>query len=163
MNIRRALVLGIMLLMTTCVLAQAGAEGKGKKASGQQKATAAGSTEQALLDIENKWIEAGKKQDPAMLDPYLADGFIAMAADGAYTSRKAYLDGIKKAKWEVSEVSNMKAHVSGNHAIVTGDWRGKGVDGNGKSVDTTEHWIDSFVKSASGKWQCTSDASATAK
>ena len=163
MNIRKLLVFGIMLLMTTCVLAQAGAEGQGKKAAGEKKTATAGSAEQALIDIENRWVQAGKKQDPAMLEPYLAEGFMAMAADGAYTSKKDYLAGIKKAKWEISEVRNMKAHVAGNHAIVTGDWRGKGVDGNGKTVDTTEHWIDSFVKSASGKWQCTSDASATAK
>ena len=162
MNIRKMLVFGIMLLMTTCVLAQAGAEGQGKKAGGDKKTTP-GSAEQALIDIENKWVQAGKKQDPAMLEPYLADGFVAMGSDGAYTSRMDYLAGIKKAKWEISEVRNMKAYVAGNHAIVTGDWRGKGVDGNGKTVDTTEHWIDSFVKSPNGKWQCTSDASATAK
>jgi len=56
------LVFGIMLLMTTCVLAQAGAEGQGKKTAGEKKT---GSAEQALLDIE--WVQAGKKQDPAML------------------------------------------------------------------------------------------------
>ncbi len=163
MNLRNMLVFGVMLLMTTCVLAQTGGEGQGKKAVGEKKAVTAGSAEQALIEIENKWVEAGKKQDPAILEPLLANGFMAMAADGAYTNRKDYLAGIKKAKWEISEIRNVKAYVAGNHAIVTGDWRGKGVDGNGKNVDTTEHWIDSFVKSPSGKWQCTSDASATAK
>ncbi len=148
-----------MMLMTTCVFAQAGAADK--KPAAQKKT--AGSTEQALIDIENKWIEAGKKQDPAMLEPYLASSFMSMGSDGVYTNKTDYLAGLKKAKWEISELHNMKAHVTGNQAIVTGDWRGKGVDGNGKSVDTTEHWIDSFVKSANGKWQCTSDASATAK
>ena len=57
----------------------------------------------------------------------------------------------------------MEVHVTGNHAIVTGNWRGKGKDGSGKSIDTTEHWIDAFAKMPNGKWQCTLDASATAK
>jgi ketosteroid isomerase-like protein len=161
MNARKMLALGIMLLMTMGLWAQTGA----KAAAGEKKmaSKSAGGEEQALLDIENKWVQAGMKQDPAMLEPYLADGFMSMDATGAYIIRKDYLAGIKTAKWEINEVSNMKAHVSGNHAVVTGDWRGKGKDGSGKSVDTSEHWIDSFVKSPSGKWQCTSDASATAK
>ena len=157
MKVGRMLELGIMLLMVTAVWAQAGAQGQGKKA------TAAGTEQQALIDIENKWVEAGKKQDPSMLDPYLADGFMSMGSDGTYTGRKDYLAGMKTAKWDITEISNMKAHVSGNHAVVTGDWRGKGTDPSGKSVDTTEHWIDSFVKSTSGKWQCTADASVTAR
>jgi Domain of unknown function (DUF4440) len=167
MNVRKMLALSIMLLMTTVLWAQAGAEGQSKKgaavADKKMAAKPAGGVEQTLLDIENKWVESGMKQDPSILEPYLAEGFMSMGADGAYTSRQDYLAGIKKAKWEISEISNLKAHVSGNHAIVTGDWRGKGTDASGKSVDTTEHWIDSFVKTSSGKWQCTSDASATKK
>ena len=163
MKINKLAVLGIVLLLSAGLAAQAGAHAQGKQAEAAKKTAAAGGVEQALLDIENKWVQAGLKQDPAMLEPYLADGFMSMAADGTYINRKDYLDGIKKAKWEISEVSNMKAHVTGNHAVVTGDWRGKGTDASGKQVDTTEHWIDSFVKSPGGKWQCTSDGSATAK
>ena len=164
MNIHKLAVLGIMLLISAGLTAQAGAQTHGGKAAAAKKTAAAGGgAEQALIEIENKWIEAGLKQDPAMLEPYLAEGFISMAADGTNIDRKEYLAGIKKAKWEISEVHNMKSHVAGNHAVVTGDWRGKGTDANGKSVDTTEHWIDSFVKTPSGKWQCTSDGSATAK
>jgi ketosteroid isomerase-like protein len=160
MNIKKLAVLGIMFLMSFGLWAQAG----DSKAAGTKKTTAAGSgAEQALLDIENKWIEAGLKQDPAILEPYLAPSFMSMDASGAYAGRNDYLAGMKKSKWAISEVHTMKAHVAGNQAIVTGDWRGKGTDAHGKSVDTTEHWIDSFVKSPDGKWQCTSDASATAK
>jgi ketosteroid isomerase-like protein len=57
----------------------------------------------------------------------------------------------------------VKVHVTGNHAIVTGDWRGKGTDASGKAVDTTEHWIDGFAKMPTGKWQCTLDAGVSAK
>jgi ketosteroid isomerase-like protein len=165
MNARKMVLFGIVLLMAVSLWGQSGAETHSKKAaaSGEKMMAMGGGSDQALIEIEKKWVEAGQKQDPAILEPYLAEGFMAMSSDGAYTGRKDYLAGIKKAKWEIDEVSNMKAHVSGNHAVVTGDWRGKGTDGSGKSVDTTEHWIDSFVKSPSGKWQCTSDASTTKK
>lgn len=162
MKARKMLAVGTILLMSVGLLAQAGAEHGKKMAASAQQTMASGGDEQALVDIENKWVEAGKKQDPTMLEPYLASGFMSMGSDGAYTARKDYLASIKNSKWEISEINNVKAHVSGNHAVVTGDWRGKGKDGSGKSVDTTEHWIDSFVKSG-GKWQCTTDASTTAK
>jgi hypothetical protein len=144
---------GAMLLMTTGLWAQ----GEAKK-----MATSTG-VEQKLMELENKWVEAGKKQDPKMLEPILAEGFMSLASDGTYINRADYLAGISKAKWEIDEISNMKVHVTGNHAVVTGDWRGKGTDGSGKSVDTTEHWIDAFAKMPNGNWQCTVDASATAK
>ena len=163
MRLRRLVAIGAMLLMTTGMWAQGGEKKPAAKAGGDKKMAAkGGGAEAALMDIENKWVEAGKKQDPSILEPYLAPEFTSMGADGAYTTRADYLAGIKKAKWEISEISDVKAHVSGNHAVVTGVWRGKGTDGSGKSVDTTENWIDSFVM-AGGKWLCTSDGSATKK
>jgi ketosteroid isomerase-like protein len=166
MSMKRILAVGAMLLITTGVWAQAAAEGHGKKAAaagGEKKMAAkAGGVEAALFDIENKWTEAGKKQDPKVLEPYLAPEFTALGVDGKFTNRADYLAAIGKAKWETSELSNLKAHVSGNHALVTGTWRGKGTDASGKHVDTTENWLDSFVMTG-GKWLCTSDASATAK
>ena len=103
MNIRRMLVVGIMVLMTICLWAQTGAEGGRKKAAagGEKNKAAGGGAVQALIDIENKWVAAGMKQDPAMLEPYLADGFVSMDSSGACISRKDYLAGIKTAKWEI--------------------------------------------------------------
>jgi ketosteroid isomerase-like protein len=154
MSMKRILALVVMLLLTTGLWAQDAAK---------KPAAKGGGAEQALMDIENKWVEAGKKNDPSILEPYLAPEFMAMGTDGKYTNRADYLASIKKSKWEISEISDVKAHVSGNHAVVTGTWRGKGTDGSGKAVDTTEVWIDSFVKGANGKWLATSDASATKK
>jgi hypothetical protein len=154
MRLKRLLAVVGMLLMTTGLWAQ-----------GDEKKPAAksGSVEQTLMELENKWVEGGKKQDPKMLEPILASGFMSLSPDGTYSNRVDYLARISKAKWEIDEISNMKVHVTGNHAIVTGDWHGKGKDSSGKSVDTTEHWIDAFAKMPNGKWQCTMDASATAK
>jgi len=163
MRLTRLLAIGTVLLVTTGLWAQGDAKKPAAKSGGDKKMASADGVEQMLMDIENKWVEAGKKQDPKMLEPILADGFMSLSADGTYINRADYVAGISKAKWEIDEISNMKVHVTGNHAIVTGDWRGKGKDGSGKSVDTTEHWIDAFAKMPNGKWQCTLDASTTAK
>lgn len=156
MSMKRVLAVVVMLLMTSAVWAQGG-----KKAT-PAASPKTGGVEAMLLDIENKWVEAGKKQNPAILDPYLAEGFMSMQADGTYMNRADYLAGVKKSKWEISTISNLKTYVTGDHAIVTGDWRGKGTGADGKPVDTTEHWIDTFVLT-NGKWKCTADASTTAK
>jgi ketosteroid isomerase-like protein len=163
MRLRRLLAIGAVILMTIGLWAQGDTKKPEAKPGSEKKTANSGGVEQTLMDMENKWVEAGKKQDPKVLEPILADGFMSLSPDGTYTNRANYLAGISKAKWEIDEISNMKVHVTGNHAIVTGDWRGKGMDGSGKSVDTTEHWIDAFAKMPNGKWQCTLDASATAR
>ena len=69
-------------------------------AQGDEKKPAAksSSVEQTLMELENKWVEAGKKQDAKMLEPILAKGFMSLSSDGTYTNRVNYLAGITKAK-----------------------------------------------------------------
>ena len=159
MSVIRMLVVGTMLLMTTGLWAQGAQETHGKKMAMKS----GGGVEQTLMDLENKWVEAGKKNDTSLMESILADGFISMDPDGKYTMKKDYVAGIGKQKWEISEISNVKVHPQGNHAVVTGDWRGKGKDGSGKSVDTTEHWVDTFMKMPDGSWKAISSGSTTAK
>jgi ketosteroid isomerase-like protein len=159
------LVVGTMLLMTIGLWAQGAQESHGKKTDAGKKAAmkSGGGVEQTLTDLENKWVEAGKKNDTALMESILADGYISMDPEGKYTTKKDYVAGIGKQKWEISEISNVKVHPQGNHAVVTGDWRGKGTDGNGKSVDRTEHWIDTFMKMPDGSWKAVASGSSTAK
>jgi ketosteroid isomerase-like protein len=164
MSVRRMLVVATMLLITTGLWAQAAQETHGKKTdAGKKTATkSGGGVEQTLTDLENKWVEAGKKNDTALMDSILADDYISMGADGTYTHKKDYVAGVGKAKWEISEISNVKVHPQGNHAIVTGDWRGKGNDGK-KSVDTSEHWVDTFMKMPDGSWKAIASGATTTK
>jgi ketosteroid isomerase-like protein len=165
MSVRRMLVVGVMLLMTTGLWAQVAQETDGKKTDAGKKAAvkSGGGVEQTLIDLENKWVEAGKKNDTSMMESILADGFISMDPDGTYTTKKDYVAGVGKTKWEISEISNVKVHPQGNHAVVTGDWRGKGTDGRKKSVDTTEHWVDTFMRMPDGSWKAISSGATTTK
>jgi ketosteroid isomerase-like protein len=159
MSVKRILVVGTMLLMTTGLWAQGAQQTDGNKLA----VNVGSGVEQTLIDLENKWVKAGKSSDASMIEPILADSFISMGADGKYTPKSDYVAGFEKSKWEINEISNVKVYPHGNHAVVTGDWRGKGTDRSGKSVDTSERWMDTFMKMPNGKWQAISSGSTTAK
>lgn len=121
-------------------------------------------TEQALMDMENKWAAEGKANNPDGLADMLADNFVNLDSDGTMHDKTESLARMKKAKWETNEVSDMKVTTQGSDtAIVAGTWRGKGTDGMGKSVDATERFVDTWRKMPDGKWQCVASASAPMK
>jgi len=57
----------------------------------------------------------------------------------------------------------MNVQVPGDSTIVTSVWMGKGMNGTGKSFDGRERFVDTWIKSVDGKWQCVASASATVK
>lgn len=133
-------------------------------AGAQPAATKTGGTvAQALIKMENQWAQASKTGNADALAPLLADDFIALDSDGTLRSKAEVLARVKKGKWTVNEIADMKVTLHGDSAIVTGTWTGKGTDGEGKAVDAKERWADTWVKGASGNWQCVASASAPMK
>ena len=122
-----------------------------------------GGTEQAVAALEQQWADAGKASNPEPVAPLLADNFVNTGSDGKAMGKADSLAQIKAAKWDTSEISNVKVMVVGNTASATGDWIGKGTDGNGKPVDTHERWTDTWMKMSNGKWQCVASHSSTIK
>lgn len=120
-------------------------------------------TEQAIAALEQKWVDSAKANNPEALAPLLADSFISTSSDGKVTDKTETLAHVKAAKWETSQISNVKVTVYGSTAIATGDWAGKGTDENGKPVDTRERWTDTWIKMAGGKWQCVASHDSTIK
>jgi ketosteroid isomerase-like protein len=118
---------------------------------------------QTLMDQEQQWAKAAKASDGTVIAPMLADDFVMMDSDGTMHSKAEYLAVTKKAKWGTFEIGDMKLSIHGDSAVVTGSWTGKGTDGNGKAVDAHERWVDTWMKTASGKWVCLASASAPAK
>jgi ketosteroid isomerase-like protein len=148
-NMKRIFVWSVVALLSLVVAAQA-------------KDDMGGGTEQAVAGLEQKWIDAAKAGNPDMLAPLLADKFINTAADGKVTGKKETLATVKTAKWEKTEISNVKVTVFGNVAIATGDWAGKGTV-DGKPLDTHERWTDTWIKMPGGKWQCVASHGSTVK
>ena len=115
--------------------------------------------EQRLMDMENQWAKASLTADGDALQPMLSDDFINIDSDGSVHNKAETIARTRKAKFQVSEVSDLQVPSHGDSAIVTGTWTGKGVDGSGKPIDARERWADTWVKNGD-KWQCVASASA---
>jgi ketosteroid isomerase-like protein len=124
---------------------------------------AAASVAQTLIDMENEWAKASKAGNADALAPMLSEDFVALDSDGSVRTKSEVLARTKKAKWVTNEIGDLKVTVHGDAAVVTGSWTGKGTDGGGKAIDAKERWVDTWVKTSGGKWQCVASASAPMK
>ncbi len=141
---KRTLMCVVLVLMAVAAQAQTGVE-------------------KAVASMEQQWAAAAKMANPDSVAPLLADNFVNLNSDGTMQNKAQTLATLKGGKWEINELSNIKVTVFGNTAIATGGWYGKGTSGSGKSVDTHEQWLDTWMKMPSGKWQCIASGSAPAK
>lgn len=152
---KRFLATGLLVVLSVGIAA---AQPPGKPA-----APAGAAAIKAVTDLENKWVTLSRAGDGEGLGALLADDFVALDADGTMHTKSEVVARTKKAKWTTNEVADLKVTVHGDSAIATGSWIGKGTDANGKPVDAKERWADTWVKMATGKWQCVVGASAPAK
>jgi len=148
-----------LLAAGAVVLLSAGITMAGQTAAGKS----GGSVSQTLMQMENQWAQASKTGNADALAPLLSENFVALDSDGTLRSKAEVLARVKKGKWTVNEIADMKVTVHGDSAIVTGSWTGKGTDGAGKAVDAKERWVDTWTKAANGPWQCIASASAPMK
>lgn len=118
--------------------------------------------DQQLKDMEQKWAKASLAHDTDSLSPMLAEDFVNLDSDGSIRTKSETLARMKKANFEVSELSDMQVTQHGDTAIVTGTWTGKGTTAEGTNINTKERWTDTWVKK-NGQWQCVSSASAPLK
>jgi ketosteroid isomerase-like protein len=128
-------------------------------AVGQQKQGGASGDEAALLALESKWDAASLKGDATSLGGILGDTFVTTSPEGKMRSKAETLQRIKSGavKYQSSKVSDMKVAIYGDAAVVTGTWKGKYVE-NGKTIDATERFTDTFVRQ-NGQWKCVSSHS----
>ena len=115
---------------------------------------------QTLIDLEHQWTKASKSSDVDSIAELLTDDFVMLDSDGSMHTKAEWLAQAKKAKWTTNEIADIKVSVHGDSAVLTGSWTGIGTDGSGKAVNAKERWVDTWIKTASGKWQCVASASA---
>ena len=113
------------------------------------------SAEQAVLALEQKWLQSQKTNDTALLEPLLADNIADTSTEGKLmTGKAAVVKDAKGVKWSSAEYTDMQVTMHGNAAIVTGIFNGKGTDTAGKPVNVHERFTDTWVKMHDGKWLC---------
>lgn len=109
--------------------------------------------EQVLRLIEREWENANKNKDKAWLERNLADEYTAVNARGKmFNKTEDIADALSNTETVTSaELSDMKVHVHGNAAIVTGRLHRVGKDKNG-NFDRKFLFTDTFIR-RDGRWQ----------
>lgn len=119
--------------------------------------TAAGqanpAAEQAVLKADNARFAAMLKADAAALERLLADELSYTHSNAAVQDKKAFIDDIKtgKIKYLTIDVTDQKARVYGDMAIVTGA-AAVHVIQNGNDLTIKIRYTDAHVNRA-GAWQ----------
>lgn len=70
-----------------------------------------------------------------------------------FAGKRAVLADEKSTTWSSVDYMDLRVTVFGRTAIATGTFVGKGMNA-GKAADFRERFTDTWVKMASGKWQC---------
>lgn len=115
-------------------------------------ATADGSDEQALMQIERDWAAAAAANDAAGLDRLMADEYVGNT-DGRIVPKKQALADVKSgaSKASAAEASDLAVFVAGDRASVHGLWTETSTL-NGKDTSGQYRFTDTFIK-RDGRWQ----------
>jgi ketosteroid isomerase-like protein len=109
---------------------------------------------QALMKLENDWAKAALAADSASLEKLLAPDYVYTDQDAQMATTAQMVAGMKSGatKYATFTVGDMKVHVYGDAAVVTGKGHIKGTE-NGKPVDEEIRFTDTWVK-RNGQWIC---------
>jgi ketosteroid isomerase-like protein len=122
-------------------------------------ASAAGSVEQAVAQMEKEWTEAGLHRDTAAVERIVADDWAGINWDGAKYTKAQLLDDLKSGTFVAQSVTMdpVKVRVFGDTAVATG---GDTEKSTYKGKDSSGHylWTDVYTK-RNGKWQAVASQS----
>ncbi len=141
----------------SCPLCKMGGDSKGPvktdvafKQGGEKPADDA---ERVVLDLEQKWCESEARHDVAFLEKVEVDGFTFTDATGKVTGKQEEIAEAKQGGEPINfKLSDMKVHLYGNTAIVTGQTAFSPADLSQVS-SAAYRWTDVFVRQANGEWQ----------
>ena len=119
-----------------------------------QAQPADGTAEKAVAAAEEQWTQSERTNNPDLAAPLLAEKLIYIDTDGSISNRAKFLADAKATKFTSVDIQDLHVTVSGNTAIATMVFKGKGTDSKGKPMDLKARWADTWVKMPDGKWQC---------
>jgi ketosteroid isomerase-like protein len=125
-----------------------------------QPATSAGA-ENAILTLENEWLQAAKTQN---LDPIASnydDRLVNTDSDGKVLTKAQGMAELKATKFTSAEYEDVKVVVFGDTAIAVGGFKAKGIDHKGKPFAVHERWTDTWIKKPGGGWVCVASHSSS--
>src|ERR1043165_6052179 len=86
------------------------------------------SYEAKIRTLEKKWADSYKHRKIELLSSLLAEDFVITVEDGATYSKPGYIthSADPSVHIDVAELSDLKVHMHGNAAVVTGAYHEKG-------------------------------------
>jgi ketosteroid isomerase-like protein len=110
-------------------------------------------TEKEILKLEHDWNVATQKKDKAFMEKLYADEYLGTDPLGSTYTKSQDLATTTGGEFDLKsfELSDLKVHVYGDTAVVTGANAMKAVF-KGKPIDGTFRFTDVFVKK-NGRWQ----------
>lgn len=111
------------------------------------------SDEVKIRALEKKWTESYKHRKIELLSSLLAEDFVITVEDGATYSKPGYIthSADPSVHIDVAELSELKVHMHGNTAVVTGAYHEKGRQ-DGKAYEYNDRLTDVWLKNE-GTWQ----------
>jgi ketosteroid isomerase-like protein len=118
-----------------------------------EKAQAQDMVEQKVLQLDRDWARAFVKGDVAAVERIEAADFVFTGPDGSVTGKAEDLSDLKTGnfKAETIELDDLKVHVHGGSAVVTGRSTLKNCKYHGQDVSGQYRFTDVFAK-VNGDW-----------
>ena len=92
--------------------------------------------------------------NPDLLRPLLADKVVITSSKPKVTNNAEALATGRNTKWDRLRFADANLTVFGDTVVATGDFKAEGTDASGKPFVVHERWTHTWVKMASGQWQC---------
>ncbi len=108
---------------------------------------------QALISLENKWVDALVKSDTAALDSIFADTYVDTDEHSQRSDKQGVLSVLKSGNLKIESIklSGMEVHVYGDAAVVIGSAAQVG-NFKGQPLTAAIIFTDTFIK-RNGKWR----------
>ena len=106
-----------------------------------------------VLSLEKKWTQAYKDRDISILSSLLMEDFAITVEDGSTYGKAGYIShsADTSVRVEVAELSELKVHMNGTVAVVTGAYHEVGTS-KGKRYEYRDRLTDVWMR-VNGKWQ----------
>src|SRR5713226_3780272 len=150
-GMRQMLIVVFPMLLLPCLTL-----GQTKEKKEKPKPVGGGSVEQAVLKLEDEWVDAAKKGDVAFYEKNLSNDFINIFGNGQMATKAELVSALKSGemKFDTFDVKkDRKVRVYGNTAIVTSEAEVKGRHHGSVVVSGTYRRTLVFAKMKNGQWQ----------
>ena len=117
--------------------------------------------EQELIKLESDWSQASIKRDGASLQQFYSDEYLFTDADGVTSTKSKEIANLTSGMFRLTayKFEDVKVHVYGDVAVVTGRNTIKGVwEDIKRDVSGPYRFTDVFVR-RNGRWQCVASQS----